>query len=117
VQRDEREIEHFLNDKFRRIQRLANKIGPKKSRKLLTQLQNLDCPLTITMESTGTYRDTLSCQFGLSGFAVYQISAKRISDAREIYEGVPSLHNAISATVITHPFLSGKFEPTWRESR
>jgi len=27
VQRDEQEIEHFLNDKFPRIQRLADKIG------------------------------------------------------------------------------------------
>jgi hypothetical protein len=27
VKRDEQEIEHFFNDKFPRIQRLANKMG------------------------------------------------------------------------------------------
>ena len=53
------------------------------------------------MESTGTYGDALRYQFRQNGFEVHQISAKRVCDAREVYDGVPSLHDAKAATVIT----------------
>jgi transposase len=72
---------------------------PEQTRELLTHLENLACPLMAVMESTGTYGDALRYQFRCSGFEVNQISAKRVSDARELYDGVPSLHDAKSATV------------------
>ncbi|HEY5139249.1 MAG TPA: IS110 family transposase, partial [Methylococcales bacterium] len=88
---------------------------PEQTRELLTHLENLACPLTAVMESTGTYGDALRYQFRCSGFEVNQISAKRVSDARELYDGVPSLHDAKSATVIMRLHRDGLSIP-WRES-
>jgi transposase len=88
---------------------------PEQTREVLTHLENLACPLTVVMESTGTYGDALRYQFRYSGFEVNQISAKRVSDARELYDGVPSLHDAKSATVIMRLHRDGLSTP-WRES-
>ena len=88
---------------------------PEQTREVLTHLENLACPLTAVMESTGTYGDALRYQFRCSGFEVNQISAKRVSDARELYDGVPSLHDAKSATVIMRLHRDGLSIP-WRES-
>jgi len=67
------------------------------------------------MESTGTYGDALRYQFRRAGFEVDQISAKRVFDAREIYDAVPSLHDAKSVCVITRLYREGLTRP-WRES-
>ena len=88
---------------------------PEQTREVLTHLENLAGPLTVVMESTGTYGDALRYQFRYSGFEVNQISAKRVSDARELYDGVPSLHDAKSATVIMRLHRDGLSTP-WRES-
>jgi transposase len=88
---------------------------PEQTREVLTHLENLACPLTAVMESTGTYGDALRYQFRCSDFEVNQISAKRVSDARELYDGVPSLHDAKSATVIMRLHRDGLSIP-WRES-
>ena len=88
---------------------------PEQTREVLTHLENLACPLRAVMESTGTYGDALRYQFRCSGFEVNQISAKRVSDARELYDGVPSLHDAKSATVIMRLHRDGLSIP-WRES-
>jgi transposase len=88
---------------------------PVQTREVLTHLESLACPLTVVMESTGTYGDALRYQFRCSGFEVNQISAKRVSDARELYDGVPSLHDAKSATVIMRLHREGLSTP-WRES-
>lgn len=74
---------------------------PEETRGLLKVLEDLGCPLDVVMESTSTYGDTLRYQFRRSGFELYQISAKRVYDAQEIYDGVPSMHDAKSAMVIT----------------
>jgi transposase len=88
---------------------------PEETPAVLTELAALACPLTVVMESTGTYGDALRHQFRRLGFAVDQVSAKRVADAREIYDGVPSLHDAKSATVITRLYRAGLSRP-WRES-
>lgn len=83
-----------------RVSMLFKWSHPVETGEVLRRLSALDCPLTVVMESTGTYGDALRYQFRRYGFAVYQISAKRVSDAREVYDGVPSLHDAKAATVI-----------------
>lgn len=74
---------------------------PEQPHKMLDILERFPCPLDVVMESTGTYGDALRHQFRLSGFGIYQISAKRVSDAQEIFDGVPSQHDAKAATLIT----------------
>lgn len=74
---------------------------PEQTPELLKALEDLGCPVDVVMESTSTYGDALRYQFRRSGFGVYQINAKRVYDAQEIYDGVPSMHDAKSAMVIT----------------
>jgi transposase len=88
---------------------------PEQTREVLAGLESLGCPMTVVMESTGTYGDALRHQFRRSGFEIEQISAKRVFDAREIYDGVPSLHDAKSVTVITRLYREGLSSP-WREA-
>jgi transposase len=88
---------------------------PEQTPELLARLKELDCPLTVVMESTGTYGDALRFQFRCLGFEVYQASAKRVSDAREIYDGVPSLHDAKAAVIITRLHRQ-ELTKVWRES-
>ncbi len=88
---------------------------PMQTREVLTQLENLDCKLTVIMESTGTYGDALRYQFRRSGFDIHQISAKRVFDAKEVYDGVPSLHDAKSVVVMARLYREGLSMP-WRES-
>ncbi|MDD5410081.1 MAG: transposase [Methylobacter sp.] len=88
---------------------------PEQTREVLAGLESLRCPLTVVMESTSTYGDAMRYQFRRSGFDVDQISAKRVFDAREIYDGVPSLHDAKSVTVIMRLHREGLSKP-WRES-
>ena len=76
----------------------------------LTSLQ-----LEVAMEPTGIYGDTLRRQLALAGYRTHQVSAKRVSDAKEIYDGVPSLHDAKAAYLIGRLYWSGVAQP-WRES-
>ncbi|MCX7097787.1 MAG: transposase [Methylococcales bacterium] len=67
---------------------------------LIEQLKALGVPITVVMESTSTYGDSLRYQCRQAGFAIYQANAKKVHDAREIYDGVPSLHDAKLAWLI-----------------
>jgi hypothetical protein len=49
------------------------------------------------MESSGTYGDVLRHQLLEQGVPVYRMSGKRTHDAAEVYDRVPSLHDAKSA--------------------
>ena len=74
---------------------------PEQTVELLSALKGLECPIDIVLESTGTYGDALRFQFRNCGFNIYQMNAKRVKDASEIYDGVPSQHDAKSAMIIT----------------
>ena len=87
---------------------------PEQTNEVLSVLEGFSCPLDVVMESTGTYGDALRYQFRRSGFGIYQISAKRVSDAQEVYDGVPSLHDAKAATLITRLHQAGVSQP-WIE--
>jgi transposase len=75
----------------------------------------LSQPLDVAMEPTGIYADTLRRQLVLAGHRVYQISTKRVFDSAEIYDGVPSLHDAKAAYIIGRLYWSGVAQH-WRES-
>lgn len=80
---------------------------PEQTVELLSALKALECPIDIVVESTGTYGDALRFQFRDCGFEIYQMNAKRVKDASEIYDGVPSMHDAKSATIITRLHRDG----------
>ncbi len=65
----------------------------------------------VAMEPSGTYGDVLRHQFGVRGVVVYRVSGKRTHDAREVYDGVPSLHDAKSAAIIAKLHFEGASTP------
>ncbi|MCA1851499.1 MAG: transposase [Beggiatoa sp.] len=71
--------------------------------------------LTAVMESTGVYGDTLRRQLREGGIEVHLMSAKRVHDACEVYDGVPSLHDAKAAQVIGRLYFEGASR-VWMEA-
>lgn len=63
--------------------------------------------LEVAMEPSGTYGDALQRHLSHLGLAVYRVSPKRVHDAAEVYDGVPSLHDAKSAYLIARLHLDG----------
>lgn len=68
---------------------------PAQTPERLKRVSALPCrSLTAVMESTGVYGDTLRGQLRQAGVEIHQVSPKRVHDACEGYDGVPSLHEA-----------------------
>jgi hypothetical protein len=59
------------------------------------------------MEPSGTYGDVLRRQLEKDVFPVFMVSGKRTYDAKEIFDGVPSLHDAKSAAIIARLHADG----------
>jgi len=81
---------------------------------LINELKQLNTPITVVMESTSTYGDAMRHQFRQAGFTIHQASAKRVHDAKEVYDGVPSLHDAKAAWLIARLYKEGFTKP-WHE--
>jgi len=65
----------------------------------------------VAMEPSGMYGDALRSQLLARGIEVSRVSPKRSSDAKEVYDGVPSSHDAKSAAIVAWLHLHGKSEP------
>jgi transposase len=63
--------------------------------------------LEVVMEPSGTYGDALYRHLKDLGLPVYRVSPKRVHDAAEVYDGVPSLHDAKAAYIIGRLHLDG----------
>jgi transposase len=59
------------------------------------------------MEPSGTYGDVLRHQLEQNGFPIFMVSGKRTHDAKEIFDGVPSLHDAKAAAIIARLHADG----------
>ena len=59
------------------------------------------------MEPSGTYGDVLCRQLDQDAFPVFMVSGKRTHDAKEIFDGVPSLHDAKAAAIIARLHADG----------
>jgi transposase len=66
------------------------------------------------LEPSGTYGDALRRLLVEAGVTVYRVSPKRVHDAAEVYDGVPSLHDAKAAYLIGRLHLEGVSRP-WAE--
>ena len=71
--------------------------------------------IEVAMEPSGTYGDSLRGFLRGLGFEIYLVSPKRVHDAAEVYDGVPSLHDAKAAYLIGRLHLEGASKP-WREA-
>ncbi|MGF1614803.1 MAG: hypothetical protein ACFCVA_13085 [Gammaproteobacteria bacterium] len=63
------------------------------------------------MEPSGTYGDALRWQWVSHGMAVFWINPKRVHDSAEVFDGVPSLHDAKAAYQIARLHLDGVSRP------
>jgi transposase len=69
--------------------------------------QTLGVPVESLMEPTGTYGDALRELLMARGVLVFMLSPKRVHDAREVFDGVPSLHDAKSCVVMAQLHRQG----------
>lgn len=76
----------------------------------LSSLPNVE----VVMEPSGTYGDVLRRLFQRAGLKVYRTSPKKVKDSREIYDGVPSTHDAKAAAIIGWLHWQGRSE-LWAE--
>lgn len=70
--------------------------------------------LEAAMEPSGSYGDPLRNLLWKAGIKVFRVSAKRSHDAAEVYDGVPSLHDAKSSAIIAKLHLDGA-SALWEE--
>ncbi len=70
--------------------------------------------LEVAMEPSGTYGDALRWLFVTHGVAVFRLSPKRVHDSAEVFDGVPSLHDAKAAYQIGRLHLDGVSQ-RWEE--
>ncbi|HTW93074.1 MAG TPA: transposase [bacterium] len=87
---------------------------------VLRQFRAAEMVVEVVMEPSGSYGDVLRNQLQADGFPVFMVSGKRTFDAREVYDGVPSLHDAKSAAIIAKLHFDGiskRFVPPAPERR
>jgi len=65
-------------------------------------------PLTVAMESSGTYGDAARQAFADGGIALQRVSAKAVKDQAETFDGVPSQHDGKDAAIIADLCARGK---------
>ena len=70
--------------------------------------------LEVALEPSGTYGDSLRWLFAEAKVPVFRVSPKQAKDAAEIYDGVPSQHDAKAAAIIAWLHWGGRSRP-WPE--
>ena len=68
-------------------------------------------PVAVVMEPSGVYGDSIRYVLNERSFEVCRVSPKRTHDAAEVYDGVPSLHDAKAAAIIAKLHLDGASSP------
>jgi len=85
---------------------------PAETMQFIEFIQNLQpSHCEVAIESTGTYGDPLCEQLSNADIPIFRVSAKRSHDMAEVYDGVPSLHDAKSAAIIAHLHIEGMSQP------
>lgn len=89
---------------------------PVETREVIYQIsQEVKCKsMAVAIEPSGTYGDPLIHHFRQAGVDVYLVSPKKTFDAKELYDGVPSMHDGKSAYVIGRLHLDGNSK-LWKE--
>ncbi len=77
-------------------------------------LRDQGVSLELVMEPTGVYGDALRHQVRALDIPVFRMDAKKVHDAAELLDGVPSLHDAKACTILAHLHAQGLSKP-WRE--
>ena len=81
---------------------------------LCKQLQRGGRVVEVAMEPTGTYSDSLVHLMRNAGLPVFRVQGKYVKDCSELYDGVPSSHDAKAAGVIGWLHAGGK-SSEWKD--
>jgi transposase len=73
-------------------------------------LMKVSPSVTVGMEPSGVYGDTMRNALLEQGVDVVRVSPKRTHDAAEVYDGVPSRHDAKAAAIVAKLHLDGASE-------
>lgn len=85
---------------------------PAESHQMLDLLTSLPTvKLEAAMEPSGTYGDSFRYHLLQAGISVFRVGAKKSHDYCEIYDGVPSSHDAKSAAIVAKLHRDKKSEP------
>jgi len=86
---------------------------PRESRQFLKLLSQLKTggDVVVALEPSSTYGDALRHAFMKAGLDVRRVSPNRTHKAAEVYDGVPSYHDAKSAAIICKMHRDGISEP------
>lgn len=86
---------------------------PEESRAFLRFVEQLGAAgrVETVMEPTGVYGDAIRAALEKQGVPVFRVNPKRVHDAAEVFDGVPSLHDAKAATLIARLHHAGLSEP------
>ena len=89
---------------------------------LLERLRRAGVQVDVAVEPTGTYADALVGQLVARGIAVFRVNTKHAHDYQEIYDGVPSGHDAKAAAIVAKLHLergvhSRRWPPVTRQRR
>lgn len=79
--------------------------------KLLEELKAGSPSLVVVLEPTGTYGDALRHQAHIRDIPVHRVSPKRLHDAAEVFDGVPSSHDAKACALIAQLHAQGISQP------
>jgi len=103
-------VVRWSDARFERPWRAKN---PEEIPDMIHRLQRLadGRPLTIAMESTGTYGDALRQAMTDVKLAVHRVSGKAVHDYAEIFDGVPSQHDGKDAAMVAELAAIGKSSP------
>lgn len=77
----------------------------------LRELTTRGRKVVLVLEPTGTYGDAIRYQLDLMGVPVHRVSTKHVSDCAELYDRVPSKHDAKDACVIAWLHATGRSTP------
>lgn len=82
---------------------------------LLEVLQQAGIVVEVVAEPTGTYASALMWELEQAGYPIFRVSPKHTHDYAEIYDGVPSTHDAKAAAVVADLHrIRGKKSSRWR---
>jgi len=82
---------------------------------LLEALRQAGIVVEVVAEPTGTYASALMWELEQAGYLIYRVSPKHTHDYAEIYDGVPSTHDAKAAAVVADLHrIRGKKSSRWR---
>jgi len=104
----------------RRFERPWSVMSPSQIRLAVSKLMELNsiCPVTVAMESSGTYGDCFRQASFDAGLSVHRVSAKAVKDDSEGFDGVPSNHDGKDAEIVGTLCVNGRSsEWRWAETQ